>query len=194
MRRWLILGAVASLLLLIVAPANAAQAQLERVPVLIGFASQPGPSDQALVRSAGGNIKHTYRLVPAIAASLPEGAIAGLLANPRVTRVEPDIEIHAIDAELDNTWGVKRIGAGTVHDAGNKGTGVKVAVIDSGIDYTHPDLDANFDPLLRGKDFVNDDDDPLDDNGHGTHVAGSIAAEDNGTGVVGVAPEARYTP
>ena len=70
-----------------------------------------------------------------------------------------------------------------------------VAVIDTGIDYTHPDLAANY---AGGYDFVNDDYDPLDDNGHGTHVAGTVAACDDGpnsggadtTGisVVGVGP------
>jgi subtilisin family serine protease len=62
-----------------------------------------------------------------------------------------------------------------------------VAIIDTGIDYNHSDLYANY---AGGYDFVNSDDDPMDDNGHGTHVAGIIAAEDNDEGVVGVAPEA----
>jgi subtilisin len=158
-----------------------------RVNVLIGFKDFPGPNEQALVRGQGGTIKHSYHLVPAIAANVPESAITGLLKNPRVARIDLDGTVYAIDTELDNTWGVKRIGAGTVHDGGNKGTGIKVAVIDSGIDYTHPDLDANF---SGGYDFVNDDTDPMDDNGHGTHVAGTVAAEDDNMGVVGVAPEA----
>ena len=162
--------------------------QPERVKVLIGFTRQPGAAEEALVRGVGGTIKYTYHLVPAIAATLPEAAIPGLLANPNVTRIEPDGKVWAIDAELDNAWGVKRIGAGTVHDSGNKGTGVKVAVIDSGIDCTHLDLDAN---CVGGYDFVNDDDDPMDDAGHGTHVAGTVAAEDNEVGVVGVAPKAQ---
>jgi subtilisin family serine protease len=76
------------------------------------------------------------------------------------------------------------------------GAGVKVAVIDTGIDYTHPDLAANF---IGGEDFVNGDLDPMDDHGHGTHVSGTIAARLNnltGTpadeeGVVGVAPDAQ---
>ena len=159
----------------------------ERVDVLIGFTQTPGPSEQALVRGHNGTIRHSFRLVSAIAANIPAPAMAGLLANPRVTAVELDGRVFAIDAELDNTWGVKQINAGTVHLDGNKGLGVKVAVIDSGIDYTHSDLDANF---AGGYDFVNSDTDPMDDNGHGTHVAGTIAAEDNEVGVVGVAPEA----
>ena len=80
MKKSLLFGmllAVFALAALAASPAYGAtngQGQGERVPVLIGFDKQPGPSEEALVRGAGGNIKHTYRLVDAIAASLPEGA------------------------------------------------------------------------------------------------------------------------
>ncbi|HAN98485.1 MAG TPA: hypothetical protein DCQ98_14090, partial [Planctomycetaceae bacterium] len=60
-----------------------------------------------------------------------------------------------------------------------------VAVVDTGIDYTHPELAGAY---RGGYDFVNNDADPRDDHYHGTHVAGTIAAALNGTGVVGVAP------
>ena len=157
----------------------------EKVKVLIGFTHQPGPAEEALVRGVGGAIKYTYHLVPAIAATLPEPAISGLLANPNVTRIEPDGQVWAIDAELDNAWGVKHIGAGTVHDGGNKGAGIKVAVLDTGIDTDHPDLSYE---AGCSKSFVGE---TLEDgHSHGTHVAGTIAALDNGGGVVGVAPEA----
>ena len=74
-------------------------------------------------------------------------------------------------------------------------TNIKVAIIDSGVDYNHPDLAANF---AGGDDFTSVDHDPMDDHGHGTHVAGTVAAAINnltGTpaedeGVVGVAPHA----
>ena len=161
------------------------RAQPPRVDVLIGFANPPGPAEQALVRGQGGNVTRSFRLVRAIAASLPGPAVTALLNTPSVTAIELDGTLILSDAELDNTWSVKRIGAGTVHAAGNRGASVKVAVIDSGIDYTHPELGANY---AGGYDFVNDDSDPMDDNGHGTHVAGTIAALDNGTGVVGTAP------
>ncbi|TFB11335.1 hypothetical protein E3V55_03775 [Candidatus Marinimicrobia bacterium MT.SAG.3] len=147
-------------------------------------------ADPDLVESLGGRVVYSYQIVPAVAATAPGDVISQLAVHPRVVRIEPDGKVHAIDAELDNTWGVKRIGAGIVHDGGNKGSGVKIGIIDSGTDYTHPDLDGNFDPNNLGRDFVNDDDYPMDDNGHGTHVAGTIAAEDDGVGVVGVAPEA----
>src|SRR5680860_213253 len=155
----------------------------EMVKVFVAFDRMAGPAEQALVRAAGGNIRHTYTIVPALSASIPEAALAGLAKNRRVVRIERVLEAYAIDAELDNTWGVNKIGAGRVHGAGTTGAGVQVAVIDSGIDYTHSDLSANY---AGGWDFVNNDNSPMDDNGHGTHVAGTIAAEDNGTGVVGV--------
>jgi len=80
-------------------------------------------------------------------------------------------------------WGIDRIDAELVYPS-NKGTGVKVAVLDTGIDLDHPDLrvagDVTFVPNTTSGD---------DDNGHGTMVAGIIAALDNDIGVVGVAPE-----
>ena len=157
-----------------------------RVDVLIAFHGKPGSDEEALVRGGGGEVKHRYRLVDAIAARLPVQAVNALRRNPRVRAIEPDGRVFAIDAELDNSWGVKRIGAGVVHSS-LRGAGVRVAVLDTGIDYVHPDRAANY---AGGFDFVNDDDDPFDDHQHGTHVAGTIAAQDNGSGVVGVAPDA----
>ena len=81
--------------------------------------------------------------------------------------------MRVIDA--DKAWGVEK---------GNHT--VIVAVIDTGVRRTHHDLDANY--IAIGYDWVNDDNDPDDDNGHGTHVAGIIAAEtDNGYGIAGLA-------
>lgn len=73
-----------------------------------------------------------------------------------------------------------------------RGADVVVAVVDTGVDLRHPDLQ---DRLVDGYDFVEDDRRPDDENGHGTHVAGSVAAiGDNGRGVIGMAPEARIMP
>jgi hypothetical protein len=89
--------------------------------VFVGFKYPPGKSEDAIVVRAGGKVKYKYTLVPAIAATVPESAIEGLLRSPQVTYIELDDMVYAIDAELDNSWGVKRIGAGSVHDGGNKG-------------------------------------------------------------------------
>lgn len=73
----------------------------------------------------------------------------------------------------------------------SQGEGVKVAVIDTGCDFNHKDLKDN---MLPGKNFVNLKEDPMDKNGHGTHVAGTIAALKNGIGVTGVAPKSKIVP
>jgi subtilisin len=175
----------------LVNPANEEQLSSEKggppdglVKVLIGFKEKPGAAQQAMVRGVGGKIKYTYHIVDAIAASIPQKAIDALQKNPNVRYVEPDGLVQALDTELDNSWGVKRIGAGLVHTS-YKGTGIKVAIIDTGIDDYHPDLN-----VVDGKSFVDYTADYSDDEGHGTHVAGIVAALDNDIGVVGVAPEA----
>ena len=81
-------------------------------------------------------------------------------------------------------WGVSRVKAPAVWER-SAGAGVKVGVIDTGIDYTHPALKANY---KGGTNTATTGGDPKDDNGHGTHVAGTIAAA--GDDIVGVAPQA----
>ena len=159
------------------------------LPSLITFRDVPGPSELDFISSLGGHIKYAYDFVPTVAAWLPDQAAAALTGNPGEVRIEPDVRLSPLDAELANSWGVQHIGAGVAHASGNKGAGVKVAFIDSGIDYTHPELAASY---AGGWDFVNHDADPRDDYGHGTRVAGIVGAADNGTGIVGVAPEAHH--
>ncbi len=136
-----------------------------------------------------------------------------LSQNPNVRFAEPNYIVRRNDLVLPtddlrgDLWGMHNVGqngglAGADinaleawMDANAQGTGdVVVGVIDSGIDYHHPDLAGRFLPgtngpgSVLGYDFVNDDADAMDDNGHGTHVAGTIAANaDNMVGVIGVA-------
>lgn len=81
----------------------------------------------------------------------------------------------------------KQIGADIVHISGNTGAGRKVVVLDTGYNYLHPELRSSY---LRGKDFVNNDGDPMDDHGHGSHVAGIITADGIDPNAKGVAPDA----
>ncbi len=179
-----------ALILLVLSSLASATRQVEAAPpvrsdVLIGFQQAPGPNDLALIRAQGGRVKYSYNLVPAVAANLPQEALAGLAKNPNIIVIEPDGTVQAI-GELENVWGVTRIGADIAHADAVTGFGVKVAVIDSGVDYDHFDLKANY---AGGHDFVNDDDDPFDDNSHGTHCAGTIGAVADGFEAIGVAPE-----
>jgi len=80
-----------------------------------------------------------------------------------------------------------QIGANTVQDLGNNGAGRKIVVLDTGYNYNHVELKSSY---LGGKDFVNNDNDPMDDNGHGSYVAGLITADGIRTDARGVAPDA----
>ena len=124
-------------------------------------------------------------------------AAAALMTNPNVQTVIANRTIHATAESAEP--GIRRIRAEhptqpDAHDSGFRGAGVRVAIMDTGIDLTHPDLVANLDIAL-GKNCMNSALPPQDGHGHGTHVAGIVAAVGgNGIGVVGVAPSARLVP
>ena len=177
------------------------------VKAIVTFAETPrGPARDA-VKQAGGKIKHAFKSSNSLAIEVPEAALDGLRKNKLISAVELDGKLIAFDhgpdtgdIEYENAWGVEHIGSKPVHDAGIQGNGVKVAIIDTGIDYIHDDPDDSpyvVDPEFQfgdnyagGYDFFNNDTDPYDDNGHGTHVAGILAAQKNGYLVAGVAPQA----
>jgi subtilisin family serine protease len=119
------------------------------------------------------------------AARLPAGRVAALRQDPRVAFVSEDRPVRALVQSVPT--GVQRILASASSSAAGDGrgsVGVGVAVLDTGIDVRHPDLYvAGGVNCLGGRRYD-------DDNGHGTHVAGIIAARDNNRGVVGVAPGA----
>jgi len=172
------------LLSFLAVPAVAVQEEKdnEKIPVLISFKGKPNAE---LVKAYGGNVKHEYTIIPAVAAELPQKAIDALSKNPNIDLIEPDGQAQILADEVP--WGITRINAASAQTEGFTGTGIKVAVLDTGVDYTHPDLKANY---IGGYDFVNRDNDPMDDHSHGTHVAGTVAAASNGFGVLGAAPQA----
>lgn len=102
------------------------------------------------------------------------------------------------DPYFPQQWNLERIGAPEAWDV-SAGQGVVVAVIDSGVDLEHPDLSPALartsGGAVFGRDFVDGDDDPTDEHGHGTMVAGLVAARtNNGTAIASLAPEARIMP
>jgi subtilisin len=185
--------------------ASAATAQIipdQYIVVLNNNAPAPGGVAQGLVNQFGGNVGHVYN--NAIKGFSFQGnaiAAAAIARNPNVAYVEADLEAHAVAQTL--VTGVDRMDVDLNTTAKIDGlddrVNVDVAVLDTGIDLDHPDLPA----VVGGKHFYSitsgrpqnrgsfEDDDYDDDEGHGTHVAGTIAALDNDIGVVGVAPGAR---
>lgn len=142
---------------------------------------------------------------PAPAAAPPAGAAAPPAAAPVLAAPDPDSTCPPAPAKpllaapakpgpdplRDAQWGLDQVRAPDAW-ARSTGAGVVVAVIDSGTDHRHPDLAGR---VLPGRDWVAGDACALDENGHGTHVAGIIAARrDNGAGIAGVAPDARILP
>ena len=122
----------------------------------------------------------------AVAGRFSEQALEALQRNPNVRYVEADGEMHAIGQRLP--WGIDRVDADVLHANGETGSGADIAIIDTGIDDDHPDLQAN---VGAGKAYVdckgsNCNYSWSDDNDHGTHCAGIADAVDNNEGVVGV--------
>ncbi|MEK7746182.1 MAG: S8 family peptidase [Elusimicrobiota bacterium] len=148
----------------------------------------------SVVQAAGGIVLKKLWLIDALAILAPNQKTqkldSVLAATPDVKRVEEDYYQNWLqNGETPEPegqklpWGVERVNAKGAW-AVTRGAGVKVAVVDTGVDFDHPDL-----KLAGGFNVITHDKNYKDDNGHGSHVAGTIAAQDNGEGVVGVAPE-----
>jgi subtilisin len=151
--------------------------------------AQERRGEDDFVREHHGEVRGRYSITDAVAIEVAPQDYAALTADPRVESVEPDLPVSILDAELDASWGVKAVGSETNHTAGYRGAGVKIGIIDTGVNTTHVDIAPHYSAACS-YDFVNNDSDPTDDHGHGSHVAGTAAGADNNTGVVGMAPDA----
>lgn len=179
-----------------------ARAAPNGVPSIIVFKDKVDPNNEApgLAKAyglqAGFIYKHALR---GMSATVPVGRLEALKHDPRVAYVEEDL-LHTIDAQEMPT-GIRRIFADTnpqitINGVDDYRVDVDVAVIDTGVDLQHPDLNVQVGvncyswwPFSASCKSGGDD-----DHYHGTHVAGTIGALDNGIGVVGVAPGARIWP
>ena len=167
----------------------AAAAKDDYIVVLKDTVGDPGTVAKQQSARNGGVVGFVYRhALNGYSVKLAASQVAALRANPAVAAVTIDEPMFLTDQFL--SVGITRIDADASSTQSGDGMGsvnVNVAVIDSGIDSTHPDLNVvgGFDCAgPRGKSFE-------DDIGHGTQVAGYIAARDNALGSVGVAPGAR---
>jgi subtilisin len=182
---------------------------------MVSFDSLVSKDERAvIVRGTGAAVRFNFSIVDAAAVLIPnEAAYWALADNPDITAFTPDRRVEAFGREKSclpwpsckndggdsnesgggggntQTWpsGVTRIGAHDAHQAGYTGSGVGVAIADTGLDFNHADLDLDpdLDPCFDA--FGGD---CSDGNGHGTHVGGTVAAVNNLIDVVGVAPGA----
>jgi subtilisin family serine protease len=188
MRR-LLLGSVLALLVAAVTPLAAAGAAPVRgyIVVLRGSVGAPDAVAAQQARGRAFVVGHVYHAaLKGYSAVMSAADAQALRADPRVASVTPDRPVR-IDAQVLPT-GIDRIDGELSSTASGNGSGsvdVDVAVIDTGIDLTHPDLNVVGGVNCSTGNSYNDG------NGHGSHVAGTTAARDNGIGVVGVAPGAR---
>ncbi|TAN58514.1 hypothetical protein EPN15_00845 [Patescibacteria group bacterium] len=161
---------------------------------IIVYKNQGG--EEKIAKHNGVKIKH-LKSINADAVFLTPTAAKALEKDVDVLRVEDDILIEASDRKISTEkrvsappaqstpWGIDRIDADLVWGI-TTGDPIKVAVIDTGIELSHPDLKNN---IKGGYNAINPLKSANDDNGHGTHVAGIIAAENNSIGVIGAGPQ-----
>ena len=151
-------------------------------------ASVDAETDQ---QERAGGIRAGFRFRHALegyAAKLSPQQVRRLRSDSDVASVTPDRPVKAFGSvglaagEPTPPTGVRRVEAATTATA-RQASSVNVAIIDTGIDLTHPDLQA-----VNGTNCVSPGASAQDDNGHGTHLAGTVAARNNGTGVTGMAP------
>jgi len=200
--------------------------------VLVRFQPHVAERARQAIRAAAGvaRVRHRFRAIKGLELlEVPAGrvgsAVAALRRQGAVRYAEPDYQVHAVglpdDPDFAQLWGLQNTGQSVNGMVGTPGADInvvpaweawtgdadfRIAVIDTGIQWDHPDLQANvwtnpgevpgngidddgngWVDDVHGYDFSNDDGDPYDDQGHGTHVSGTIAAVgNNAMGIAGV--------
>jgi subtilisin family serine protease len=154
--------------------------------LVVGFEETASSAEaSALIEDVDGTVKRSLPAIDASVIEVQDGkaseAIASLEAAPAVEYVELEVLLQAADVSPNDSlwseqWGPKLVRAPAAWEATRGSASVVVAVLDTGVDAGHPDLTG---ALVPGFDLVNNDTNPNDDNGHGTAVAGVIAARTN---------------
>jgi VCBS repeat-containing protein len=163
------------------------------VTILVTFRANAGFSGTADALAAAGvpvidQIPELRMMILAAPPASAQDVIARLAAQPAVANVEQDhertIEAAPSDPGYTDQWGLRKIGWDAVHEGSLPSGSAVVAVLDTGVDSSHPDLTHI---VLPGTSFVAGADAAVDGNGHGTWMAGIVAAEtDNALGIAGV--------
>jgi subtilisin family serine protease len=193
MARWLAAAIAATLLLL---PAGAGAASVASTRVVVGFTGAGYAGAPEVERRLGADVVARIPPLRADVLRLHPGSLALLRADPNVRYAELDSTVHALlvpnDPFFSTQWSVVKTRAEQGWELSTGSAQVVVAILDTGIDPSQPDLRGK---LTAGYDYVNNDQDPNDDNGHGTAVAGIVAADtDNAIGVAGYCWACRLMP
>mgnify|MGYP001178211229 CR=1 FL=1 len=164
-------------------------------------------SSQQRAAQAGVTAVETIPAIEVVEVRVSPGQEASVIQQLRsrsdVEFVEPNYRVYAQEIPSDSNylsqWGLPRIELTTAWDITRGSSDLVVAVVDTGIDLQHPDLNclnsAGQSKLVSGWNFVDNNNNPDDNNGHGSHVAGIIGAcTNNAAGVAGVAPDVRLMP
>src|ERR687895_309803 len=171
-------------------------AEIRYVPGQLLVRFRPGTTaaeaDAAAARAGGTVVDHLVPLgihVLAVPPGQTDEAMESLRSEPSVDSVEQDVFVQGLETVPNDPlwplqWGLRLVGAPRAWDATRGSSAIVIAVLDTGIDRTHPDLSG---ATVPGRDILDDDSDPADDEGHGTAAAGVIAARtDNGEGHAGM--------
>lgn len=183
------------ILQLLVSAAVISSEREEKIDAIIGIERTANISNiREEIRAEGGELKKEFEIIDAVTVRIPESAVASLLEESSIRYIEEDKTVYILSVGppggQDVPWGIDRVFGDEEYSFSTweqtRGSGVGVAVLDTGIDEEHESLPAPVD----GVNTVDDTHWGVDENGHGTFVSGIIAALDNNLGVVGVAPEA----
>jgi subtilisin family serine protease len=154
-------------------------------PLRASWIARSGAELERDYRDSGLTVVRRFKHFPVMKVALPAGAIAAVASDPRVEALSVIRSVRALDSE-----GASLMNVPAVIAQGYNGTGIGVAVLDTGVDYTHSELSpGGTDPsakTIKLYDAVDSDNDPMDEEGHGTAVAGIVAGK-----VYGVAKAAR---
>lgn len=207
-KRFAALAASATLLVSAAVPASAANFEEKEATFTFSSEQQLAPQElivhfndsvdstyaKEVVSKFGGEVVETTEdfVVVKVDGKVSE-AVKAFESHNSVEFAEPNATFHASYTPNDpayqsQQYAPQKVKANQAWDVTQSASSVKIAVIDTGVDYNHPDLAGK---VIKGYDFVQDDNDPMDEHDHGTHVSGIAAANtNNGVGMAGLAPKA----
>ena len=140
--------------------------------------------DYKLLEEKDLEVHHIFEEYDAVSVTIPVSMRDNLNARPNIRFIEEDPEVETTSQTA--SWGYRSLDIEDVKQTGLTGKGIKIGILDTGVRTDHPDLH-----ISGGATFVQGTSSYNDDFGHGTHVAGIIASQDNDLGTVGVAPDAQ---